>query len=98
MSKQASNKSPNNVVIVGASHAAAETVAQLRKQGWEHGITVIGDEPQLPYQRPPLSKAYFNGDVDSAKLLIRPEEYYEKLNGRLFGIQFNSTKIMITLQ
>ncbi len=80
MSKQASNKSPNNVVIVGASHAAAETVAQLRKQGWEHGITVIGDEPQLPYQRPPLSKAYFNGDVDSAKLLIRPEEYYEKLN------------------
>ena len=66
------------VVIVGASHAAAETVTQLRRQGWQGGITVIGDEIHLPYQRPPLSKAYFKGDVPVEKLLIRPEDVYVK--------------------
>ena len=72
------NNAVADVVIIGASHAAAETVMQLRKQGWVHGITVIGDELHLPYQRPPLSKAYFKGDVAAEKLLIRPKESYDK--------------------
>lgn len=66
------------VVIVGASHAAAETIASLRKFGWDGKIVLIGDEPLLPYQRPPLSKAYYKGDVGAEKLLIRPESFYEK--------------------
>ena len=66
------------VVIVGASHAATETIASLRKQGWEAGITVVGDEPQLPYQRPPLSKAYYKGELELEKLFIKPEAFYQK--------------------
>lgn len=68
----------NNVVIVGASHAAAETITSLRKMGWESNITLIGDEAVLPYQRPPLSKAYYKGDIEAEKLLIRPKSFYEK--------------------
>lgn len=67
-----------SVVIIGASHAAAETVASLRKFGWQGSITLIGDEPILPYQRPPLSKGYYKGDVEAEKLLIRPESFYQK--------------------
>ena len=67
-----------SVVIVGASHAAAETIASLRKFGWEGKIILIGDEPMLPYQRPPLSKAYYKGEVEAQKLLIRPESFYDK--------------------
>jgi 3-phenylpropionate/trans-cinnamate dioxygenase ferredoxin reductase subunit len=66
------------VVIVGASHAAVETIASLRKFGWSGEIVLVGDEPTLPYQRPPLSKAYYKGDVAAEKLLIRPESFYEK--------------------
>lgn len=68
----------NNVVIVGASHAATEVIANLRKLKWDGKITLIGDEASLPYQRPPLSKAYYKGDVDDEKLLIRPSSFYEK--------------------
>ncbi|MBL4671195.1 MAG: FAD-dependent oxidoreductase [Arenicella sp.] len=67
-----------SVVIVGASHAAAETISSLRKFGWQGDITLIGDEPVLPYQRPPLSKGYYKGDVEAEKLLIRPNSFYEK--------------------
>jgi 3-phenylpropionate/trans-cinnamate dioxygenase ferredoxin reductase subunit len=66
------------VVIVGASHAAAEAIASLRKQGWQAGIILIGDEPQLPYQRPPLSKAYYQDELAPEKLLIRPNTFYQK--------------------
>lgn len=67
----------DNIVIVGAGHAAAEAVTTLRKKGWEGGITLVGDEPSLPYHRPPLSKAYFKGDLKPEKLLIRGEVVYE---------------------
>ncbi|MFT6097906.1 MAG: 3-phenylpropionate/trans-cinnamate dioxygenase ferredoxin reductase subunit [Arenicella sp.] len=66
------------VVIVGASHAAAEAIASLRKFGWLGGITLIGDEPGLPYHRPPLSKSYYKGEVVAEKLLIRPTSFYQK--------------------
>ncbi|MFP3608008.1 pyridine nucleotide-disulfide oxidoreductase, partial [Paraburkholderia sp. SIMBA_053] len=42
-------------IIIGASHAAAQLAPSLRKEGWEGRIVVIGDEPHLPYHRPPLS-------------------------------------------
>jgi len=66
------------VVIVGASHAAAESIASLRKFGWQGKIVLVGDEAMLPYQRPPLSKAYYKGEVEAEKLLIRPESFYQK--------------------
>lgn len=67
----------DNVVIIGASHAAAEAVTSLRRQGWSGAITLIGDEASLPYHRPPLSKAYFNGEIAQDKLLIKRELIYQ---------------------
>lgn len=67
-----------SVVIIGASHAATEAIATLRKLGWTDKIILIGDEPHLPYHRPPLSKAFLKGDLSTDKLLIRPESFYQK--------------------
>jgi 3-phenylpropionate/trans-cinnamate dioxygenase ferredoxin reductase subunit len=65
-----------SVVIVGAGQAAAQMVASLRSEGFSGAITVIGDEPYLPYQRPPLSKAYLAGELAHERLYIRPAEFY----------------------
>ena len=67
-----------NVAIIGASHAAADAISTLRRAGWDHQITLIGDEQNLPYQRPPLSKAYYKGDIDTDKLVIKNASFYEK--------------------
>lgn len=67
-----------SITIIGASHAAAETIGSLRKFGWQGKIVLIGDEPVLPYQRPPLSKGYYKGEIEPEKLLIRQESFYEK--------------------
>jgi 3-phenylpropionate/trans-cinnamate dioxygenase ferredoxin reductase subunit len=66
-----------NVVIIGASHAATEAIAGLRRAGWDAKITLIGDEEHLPYQRPPLSKAYYKGDISADKLAIKNANFYE---------------------
>ena len=65
-----------SVVIIGASHAAAEAISTLRKKGWQGTISLIGDEPLLPYQRPPLSKAYYKGEVEAEKLLLKKPQFY----------------------
>lgn len=68
--------SDQTCVIVGASHAAAQLVASLRQRGWSGPIRLIGDEGRVPYERPPLSKAYLAGEVDAEELAIRPESFY----------------------
>ncbi|TLX71309.1 pyridine nucleotide-disulfide oxidoreductase [Pseudomonas nicosulfuronedens] len=67
-------------IIVGAGHAAGELATSLRDNGWEGRILLIGEEPQLPYHRPPLSKAYLSGAATSESLLIKPRATYEKAN------------------
>ncbi len=64
------------VVVVGAGQAAASLVARLRGKGFDGAITVIGDEPVPPYQRPPLSKAYLLGDMEEDRLYLRPRDFY----------------------
>jgi 3-phenylpropionate/trans-cinnamate dioxygenase ferredoxin reductase subunit len=68
---------PKSVVIIGASHAAAQTSVSLRQTGWDGEIMVIGDEESLPYHRPPLSKDFLSGDKSMDDILIRPAEAYE---------------------
>lgn len=68
------------VVVIGAGQAAASLVARLRGKGFEGDITVFGDEPQPPYQRPPLSKAYLLGDMTLERLFLRPESFYSDNN------------------
>lgn len=65
-------------IIVGASHAAAQLAPSLRQEGWEGRILIIGDEPFLPYHRPPLSKNYLAGKKGFDEILIRQPTIYEK--------------------
>lgn len=65
-----------NVVVVGAGQAGASCVARLRSKGFDGQITLIGEEPVPPYQRPPLSKAYLLGEMQKERLFLRPESFY----------------------
>src|SRR5882757_11395926 len=64
------------VVIVGAGHAGFQLAASLRQGGFDGAIVLLGDEPVLPYQRPPLSKEYLDGKIGLDLLLMRPEAFY----------------------
>src|SRR5579871_5509491 len=64
------------VVIVGSGQAGFQTASSLRSEGYDGPIRLIGEEPHVPYQRPPLSKAFVLGKQDQARLLLRPEKYY----------------------
>ncbi|MGE0420039.1 MAG: NAD(P)/FAD-dependent oxidoreductase [Acetobacteraceae bacterium] len=70
-----SGASPH-VVIVGAGHAGGSAAAELRRAGFQGAITLIGDEPIPPYERPPLSKAWLKGDTDADKLALKPASFY----------------------
>ncbi len=64
------------MVIIGAGHAAGQAAASLRQEKYEGPITIIGDEPHIPYQRPPLSKQYLSGEQGLDKVYLRPEKFY----------------------
>ncbi|MBV8063254.1 MAG: FAD-dependent oxidoreductase, partial [Nevskia sp.] len=57
------SETPQTIVIVGAGQAGGETASELRKQGYTGRIVLVGEEPQVPYRRPPLSKAFLNGSA-----------------------------------
>ncbi len=69
-----------NCVIIGGSHAAAQACVSVRQGGWTGDIIIIGDEPVLPYHRPPLSKDFLSGQKEIDDILIRPAESYEAVN------------------
>lgn len=64
------------VVIAGAGHGGVQTAASLRHNGYDGRIVLIGDEAGLPYQRPPLSKAYLQGKMALETLWLRPASFY----------------------
>jgi 3-phenylpropionate/trans-cinnamate dioxygenase ferredoxin reductase subunit len=66
------------VVIAGAGHAAGQLVASLRQNKFEGRIVLVGDEAHLPYQRPPLSKKYLAGALDTERLYVKPASFYEE--------------------
>lgn len=68
-----------NVVIIGAGQAAVSTALRLRVNGFAGSIEIFGCEPELPYQRPPLSKAYLKGELGKDRLYLRPAEVFEEL-------------------
>lgn len=65
------------IVIIGAGQAAAAFAGKLRALGSDRPVTIVGDEPVLPYQRPPLSKKYLVGEVTFDRLLLKPPAWYE---------------------
>lgn len=64
------------IIIVGAGQAAAQVIEMLRRKGYSGRLALVGDEPDLPYQRPPLSKKYLAGQLDLDRLLIRAPAFY----------------------
>ena len=70
----------SKVVVIGAGQAGSSLVAKLRSLGFEGDVTLIGEESDPPYQRPPLSKAYLLGEMDRERLYLRPEKFYEEQN------------------
>ena len=69
-----------DVVIVGAGHGGAQAAIALRQYGFAGGIAMVGDEPELPYERPPLSKDYLAGDKEFTRILIRPAAFWDERN------------------
>ena len=66
----------DKIVIIGAGQAAAQAIGSLRAEAYAGALTVIGEEPFPPYQRPPLSKAYLSGEFARDRLFLRPESFY----------------------
>jgi 3-phenylpropionate/trans-cinnamate dioxygenase ferredoxin reductase component len=66
------------VAVVGAGQAGFQTASSLRQEGFAGRVVLIGDEPGLPYQRPPLSKAYLAGEAGYDEVMLRPQAFYEK--------------------
>ena len=64
------------VVIIGAGQSGCQAVATLRAEGFDGPITMVGDEPFAPYQRPPLSKAYLMGTMERDRLFLKPDAFY----------------------
>lgn len=64
------------IVIIGAGHGGASAAAFLRQNGWGEAIILISDEAFLPYQRPPLSKAWLKGELPEGKLDLRAAKFY----------------------
>lgn len=68
------------VIVIGAGQAGSSCVVKLRNLGFDGRITLIGEEPSPPYQRPPLSKAYLLGEMELERLYLRPEAFYAEQN------------------
>jgi 3-phenylpropionate/trans-cinnamate dioxygenase ferredoxin reductase subunit len=69
--------SGSGVIIVGAGQGGYQLAASLRDEGYEGSITLIGEEPFMPYQRPPLSKGFLTGKVGQEQINLRPATFYE---------------------
>lgn len=86
------NQDSRQIVIAGAGHAGGAAAAMLRQFGWAGAITLIGEEPIPPYQRPPLSKAWLKGEATAESLALRPASFYPdasidlRLQTRVTGI------------
>lgn len=70
--------STSSIVIAGAGQAGSRTAASLREFGFEGRIVLVGDEPFLPYQRPPLSKGHLTGASARESLWLHPGSFYEQ--------------------
>ena len=65
------------VAIAGAGHAAGQVVATLKQKKYAGTILLVGEEPWLPYQRPPLSKKFLAGELDAERLHFKPQDFYD---------------------
>ncbi|CAM02118.1 ferredoxin reductase [Saccharopolyspora erythraea NRRL 2338] len=74
---------PASVLVVGASAAGLATAEALRRKGFSGSLTVLGDEPHVPYDRPPLSKQILAGQWEPERAHLRSDDALERLDARL---------------
>src|SRR4051812_15302126 len=65
-------------LLIGGGMASANCATELRKRGAEGEILLVGREPELPYERPPLSKEYMRGEAERSDAHVHPESWYEE--------------------
>jgi 3-phenylpropionate/trans-cinnamate dioxygenase ferredoxin reductase subunit len=88
------------IVIVGAGQAGAQVAISLRQGGFSGSIALLGDEPEPPYQRPPLSKKFLTGEVAADRAFIKPHAFYTQsqvelaLGRRVAGID-RATRVVV---
>lgn len=68
----------HDVLIVGAGHSGAHLAIALRQRKFAGTVTIVGEEPDLPYERPPLSKEYLRGERLFERILLRPEAFWRE--------------------
>ena len=68
----------STILIIGGGQAGAQAIDTLRREGFGGRVTLISDESQLPYQRPPLSKKYLSGEMSADRLLFRHRAFYDE--------------------
>jgi 3-phenylpropionate/trans-cinnamate dioxygenase ferredoxin reductase subunit len=91
----------STVLVVGSGQAGFQAAASLRDKGFTGRVVLVGDEPGMPYQRPPLSKAYLVGTVGADKLFLRPEAFFERseielVNGRVETIDRANGQVVLS--
>ncbi|MDX3901408.1 MAG: FAD-dependent oxidoreductase [Sphingobium sp.] len=97
---EASNESAK-IVVIGAGHGGGNITAALRQAGHKGEIVLIGDEPIVPYHRPPLSKAYLKGTAPMESLKLRPDTFYEssgitlRLGQRATAIDSDARRVVL---
>src|SRR4051812_2433395 len=102
MARQRATRIAESIVIVGAGQAGAQAAFTLREHGYAGGIVMLGDEPQPPYQRPPLSKKFLANSLSVERLLLRPHGYYAeqaidlRLHVRVEGIDRRRQRIQLS--
>ncbi|MDB9925652.1 NAD(P)/FAD-dependent oxidoreductase [Hyphomicrobiales bacterium] len=72
-----------NIVIIGGGQASSQVATSLRQKNCKGDITIVSSEAYLPYQRPPLSKKYLSGELESERLYLKPEKFYQDQNIKL---------------
>lgn len=90
----------SSIAIVGAGQAGFQLAASLRQEGYHGKIVLIGDEAGLPYQRPPLSKAYLLGKLDASALSFRSQKFFEEhditlVQGRVVAIDRTNRSVAL---
>jgi len=68
----------STILIIGGGQAGAQAIDTLRREGFGGRLVLIGDEPELPYQRPPLSKKYLSGEMAADRLVFRHRSFYDE--------------------
>lgn len=90
-----------DVLIAGGGHAGAQVAINLRQQGFDSSLAIVSSEPELPYERPPLSKEYLSSERPFERLLIRPAEFWNEraitmLTGRrIVAVDANAHRVTL---